>query len=146
VLFRSEVGDLANIKKEYCSCGRKSKLLGEIYGRCGRLLFSKSGVPISPTMLPVLLYPNLDYNNIDNQKLYNMIDRFQIQQDVNGDLKILLKMKKKEYESYESYKYIIENYKKYFVGSDIKLFFVNEIPRFSSGKEDYVISNFKYNL
>lgn len=140
--IRYEVGDFAVMKRGFCSCGRKSKLLGEVLGRSGRLLYNKNGEPISPTMLPVLLYPYLDYESYENQVTYNKIDKFQIQQDEKGDLSILLKMKKKEDEIFEKYSYVIENYEKVFVNSKINLFFVDEIPPLPSGKEDYVVSNF----
>jgi len=143
--IRYNVGDMSYIKKEYCSCGRKSKLLGVVMGRSGRLLYSKSGVPISPTMLPVLLYPDLNYDSIENQALYNKIDKFQIRQDKNGDLLILLKVKESRDESLKLFGFIIENYTKYFPGSKVELEFVKEIPPLPSGKEDYILSDFLYN-
>ena len=140
--LRYSVGDMSYIKRELCSCGRKSKLLGEVLGRSGRLLYSKAGIPISPTMLPVMLYPELDYHKFENQLLYNKIDRFQIQQDENGDISVLLKMKLKVDESTETFNYILENYRNAFLGSLIKISFVNIIEALPSGKEDYVISKF----
>jgi len=144
--IRYQVGDMSYIKKEKCSCGRKSRLFGEILGRNGKLLYSKEGVPISPTMLPIMLYPELNYHKKEYQELYNKIDRFQIQQDKLGDIKILLKMKQRNDENSKNYSYIIENYKNYFSGSKCKLYFVNEIKPLPSGKEDYVISNYQHDI
>ncbi|HOM66396.1 MAG TPA: hypothetical protein PK591_11345 [Ignavibacteriales bacterium] len=141
--LRYSVGDMSYIKKDLCSCGRKSRLLGEVMGRNGKLLYNKEGVPISPTMLPVMLYPNLDYHKIENQILYNKIDKFQIKQDENGDILVLLKMKNKNDESHQKYSYIIENYKSYFPGSKCEINFVSEIKGLVSGKEDYVISEYQ---
>ena len=142
--LRYSVGDMSYVKKEFCSCGRKSRLLGEVLGRNGRLLYSKEGVPISPTMLPVLLYRNLDYNNYENQVIYNKIDRFKIQQDEHGDLTIILKMKNSRDESFQLFSYVIDNYKNCFPGSEIYLRFVDKIDALPSGKEDYVISKYEF--
>jgi len=142
--LRYKVGDMSYVKKDFCSCGRKSRLLGEVLGRNGRLLYSKEGVPISPTMLPILLYRNLDYNNIENQVIYNKIDRFQIQQDEHGDLTIILKMKNSRDESFQLFSYVIDNYKNCFSGSEIFLRFVDKIDALPSGKEDYVISKYEF--
>jgi phenylacetate-CoA ligase len=142
--IRYQVGDIAVIKPDFCSCGRKSKLFSSVLGRNGKLLFNKKGNPISPTLLPILLYPNMDYISYKNQVLYNKIDRYQIIQDEKGDLKVLLKMKNKIDEKYEDYTYIIDNYKKVFAGSNVDLIFVDNINKLNSGKEDYIISHYKY--
>lgn len=141
--IRYHVGDMSYIKKEPCSCGRHTRQLGEVMGRAGRLLYNKQGVPISPTMLPIMLYPNLDYHCVEYQKEYNKIDRFQIRQDVKGDIQILLKMKEgvKDTAFREE---IIENYKRHFVGSEVELQIVDEIPLLPSGKEDYCVSEYEY--
>lgn len=141
--IRYHVGDMSYIKKEPCACGRHTRQFGEVMGRAGKLLYNKQGVPISPTMLPIMLYPNLDYHCVEYQKEYNKIDRFQIRQDVNGDIQILLKMK----EGVKDATYreeIIENYKRHFVGSDVSLQIVEEIPLLPSGKEDYCVSEYEY--
>ena len=139
--IRYHVGDMSYIKKEACPCGRHTRQFGEVMGRAGKLLYNKQGVPISPTMLPIMLYPNLDYHCVESQKEYNKIDRFQIRQDANGDIQILLKMKEgvKDTAFREA---IIENYKRHFVGSEVSLQIVDEIPLLPSGKEDYCVSDF----
>jgi len=86
----------------------------------------------------------MDYISYKNQVLYNKIDRYQIIQDEKGDLKVLLKMKNKIDEKYEDYTYIIDNYKKVFAGSNVDLIFVDNINKLNSGKEDYIISHYKY--
>lgn len=141
--IRYHVGDMSYIKKEPCSCGRHTRQFGEVMGRAGKLLYNKQGVPISPTMLPIMLYPNLDYHCVENQFLYNTIDRFQIRQDGVGDIQILLKMKNGIIDT--AYKEsIIDNYKRHFVGSNVTLMIVDDIPLLPSGKEDYCVSD--YNL
>lgn len=140
--LRYHVGDMAYIKSEPCSCGRNTRLIGEVMGRAGKLMYNKQGVPISPTMLPIMLYPELNYHNIEYQKLYNKIDRFQIRQDKNGDIEILLKMKDKADET-SQFDYVVENYRNHFVGSEVTLKFVDEIPCLPSGKEDYCVSEYR---
>ena len=82
--IRYQVGDMAYIKPEKCSCGRASRVIGQVIGRAGKLLYNKQGVPISPTMLPIMLYRDNDYHNEANCVIYNKIDQFQIRQDKTG--------------------------------------------------------------
>lgn len=144
--LRYHVGDMAYIKPGDCLCGRKSRRFGEVLGRAGRLVYNKQGVPISPTMLPIMMYPDLNYHLYENQVLYNKIDKFQIRQDKNGDIRILLKMKDKSDEIAELYEFVKMNFEKHFIDSEVSLFFVTEIPVLPSGKEDYCISEFEYRV
>ena len=139
--IRYQVGDMSYIETEECPCGRHTRRFGEIMGRAGKLLFNKQGVPISPTMLPIMLYPNLDYHSQQNQLEYNKIDRFQIRQDSEGDIQILLKMKEgsDELTIMDS---IVENYQRHFVDSKVSLTIVDDIPPLPSGKEDYCVSEY----
>ena len=141
--LRYHVGDMAYIKPELCSCGRQTRLIGQVMGRAGKLMYNKQGVPISPTMLPIMFYPDLNYHVPEYQALYNKIDKFQIRQDAKGDIRILLKMKLVDYEK-SQYDYIIDNYRNHFVDSEVSLEFVDDIPCLPSGKEDYCVSEFEY--
>ena len=96
-------------------------------------------------MLPIMMYPDLDYHKLENQVLYNKIDRFQIRQDKQGDIQILLKMKDKADET-DQFNFIVDNYEKHFVGSRVTLTFVNEIPTLPSGKVDYSVSEYSPTL
>lgn len=140
--LRYHVGDMASLSSVECSCGRHTQLIGKVYGRAGRLMYNKEGVPISPTMLPIMLFRNLDYHSHENRKPYERIDRYQIRQDENGDIRILLKMFDKKDEKYDRYSYIIDNYRTHFVGSVVEMEFVDSIPTLPSGKEDYCVSNY----
>ena len=142
--LRYQVGDMAYIKPGACACGRQSRRFGEIMGRAGRLVYNKQGVPISPTMLPIMMYPDLDYHKLESQVLYNKIDKFQIRQDKEGDIQILLKMKDKADEDPARYDFVVTNYRNHFTGSEVSLSFVDEIPVLPSGKEDYCVSEFEY--
>ena len=92
----------------------------------------------------MLLYPDKDYHKLENQVLYNKIDRFQIRQDKKGDIQVLLKMKEKVDEDPDRYSFIVTNFRNHFLGSDVTLSFVDEIPLLPSGKEDYCVSEFEY--
>ena len=142
--LRYHVGDMAYIKPGDCPCGRHSRRFGEVMGRAGRLVYNKQGVPISPTMLPIMMYPDLDYHKPEHQTLYNRIDKFQIRQDRAGDIQVLLKMKDKADEDPSMYGFIETNYRNHFAGSEVSLIFVDEIPVLPSGKEDYCVSEFEY--
>ena len=142
--LRYQVGDMSSIRIEACTCGRYTRQFGEVMGRAGKLIYNKQGVPISPTMLPILLYPDLNYHKRENQELYNKIDRFQIRQDAQGNIQILLKMKEKKDENQILYSFVQNNYEHHFPGSIVSLSFVNEIPTLPSGKEDYCVSEYNY--
>lgn len=141
--LRYQVGDMAYIKPEKCACGRASRVIGQVIGRAGKLLYNKQGVPISPTMLPIMLYRDNDYHNEANCIIYNKIDQFQIRQDKNGDIRILLKLKDPN-EYHQQFEYCVTNFEKHFVGSKVTLEFVDEIPPMPSGKEDYCVSEYEY--
>ena len=141
--IRYQVGDIAYIKPEKCKCGRASRVLGQVIGRAGKLLYNKQGVPISPTMLPIMLYRDNDYHNEANCLIYNKIDKFQIRQDKKGDIRVLLKLKDPK-EDKKQFEYVITNYENHFVGSKVSLEFVDEIPPMPSGKEDYCVSEYNY--
>lgn len=143
--IRYHVGDMSYIKNDTCPCGRHTRQFGEVMGRAGKLLYNKQGVPISPTMLPIMLYPQLDYHNVEYQQEYNKIDRFQIRQDSNGDIQILLKMKEGAGDPMYREE-IMENYRRHFVGSEVTLQVVEEIPLLPSGKEDYCVSEYEYKV
>ncbi len=140
--IRYEVGDMAYLKKDYCSCGRKTKLIGKVMGRVGKLLYTRKGIPLSPTMLPFLLYPDMDFNNVESQLIYNMIDSFQFIQDKVGDLEILIVLKN-DSDNQSDFNYIIGNCEKYFSGSKVRLLFTDKIKKSISGKTDYIISSFE---
>ena len=140
--IRYQVGDMAYMRPDMCSCGRNSRVLGKVIGRAGKLLYNKQGVPISPTMLPIMLYRDNDYHNLSNCEIYNKIDKFQIRQDKLGDIRILLKLKNQD-ENHEQFMYCVTNFEKHFVGSKVILEFVDEIPTMPSGKEDYCVSEYK---
>ena len=139
--LRYKVGDMAYIKKELCSCGRQHRLLGEVIGREGRAVFNKEGRPFSSIVIDNMMFKDLDFHSELSQRLYEKMDRFQIRQDKQGDLMILIKpVDPNEPES--TFDYIRENFLHYFPMSRIELKFVDDIPPLPSGKEDYCVSEY----
>lgn len=141
--LRYKVGDLAYIKKERCSCGRKHRLLGEVIGREGRAIFNKQGRPYSSIVIDNMMFKDLDIHSEDSQSLYRKMERFQIRQDRNGDLLIMIKPVNPE-ESLETFSYVVKNFQSFFPGSIVDLEFVQDIPPLPSGKDDYCISEYQY--
>ena len=141
--LRYKVGDLAYIKKELCSCGRKHRLLGEVIGREGRAIYNKQGRPYSSIVMDNMMFKDLDIHTEECQRLYEKMERFQIRQDKNGDLQILIKPVNPT-ESISTFDYIKDNFSIYFPDSALDIKFVDDIPTLPSGKEDYCVS--EYNL
>ena len=143
--LRYKVGDMAYIKKTMCSCGRGSRLLGEVIGREGKAIYNKQGRPYSSIVIDNMMFRNLDYHSRENQKLYEKMDRFQIRQDCNGDILILIKPVDKS-ESIHTFDYVMDNFSTYFPDSKVELRFVDDIPTLPSGKEDYCVSEYTPNI
>ena len=139
--LRYKVGDLAYIKKEPCSCGRKHRLLGEVIGREGRAIYNKQGRPFSSIVIDNMFFKDLDIHTEECQRLYEKMDRFQIRQDKCGDLHILIKPVD-SHEPLETFDYVKDNFNTYFPYSKVDIEFVDEIPPLPSGKEDYCVSEF----
>lgn len=139
--LRYKVGDLAYIKKELCSCGRQHRLLGEVIGREGKAIYNKEGRPFSSIILDNMMFKDLDFHSESSQRLYEKIDRFQIRQDKNGDLVILIKPVDPA-ESPETFGYIKDNFSSFFPQSSIEIKFTDDIPPLPSGKEDYCVSDY----
>ena len=132
---------MAYIKKELCSCGRKHRLLGEVIGREGRAIYNKKGRPFSSIILDNMMFKDLDFHSESSQRLYEKIDRFQIRQDKNGDLVILIKPVDPA-ESSETFGYIKDNFSSFFPQSSVEIKFTDDIPPLPSGKEDYCVSEY----
>ena len=73
------------------------------------------------------------------------MDRFQIRQDCNGDISILIKPVDKS-ESIHTFDYVMDNFSTYFPDSKVELRFVDDIPTLPSGKEDYCVSEYTPNI
>lgn len=143
--LRYQVGDLAYIDPTPCSCGRASRRLGEVIGREGRAIYNKQGRPFSSVVIDNMMFPQLDYHSTANQLLYERMERFQVQQDEQGDIHILIKPVD-EAESVHTFDYIRHNFTTFFPDSKVTLSLVRDIPPLPSGKEDYCLSLYHPNL
>ena len=143
--IRYQVGDMAIIKKQKCSCGRSSRLIEQIIGRTGKTLYNKQGQAFTSIVIDNMMFKNMDYHRQQNEAIYLKIDQFQVRQDKNGDIFIQIKPKDKN-ESLSTFDYVIDNFTQHFSGSKIELKFVSQIPKMASGKEDYCISEYEYNI
>lgn len=141
--IRYKVGDLAYIKSTLCSCGRKHRLLGEVIGREGRAIYNKQGRPFSSIVLDNMMFKDLDFHTEEYQRLYERMEQFQIRQDKNGDLTILIKPANQD-EDIATFFYIKDNFRTYFPESKVEIKFVDSIPPLPSGKEDYCYSEFEF--
>ena len=139
--LRYKVGDLAYIKKELCSCGRKQRLLGEVVGREGRAIYNKQGRPYSSIVMDNMMFKDLDFHTEECQRLYEKMERFQIRQDKNGDLRILIKPVDPD-EPISTFDYLKDNFSQFFPDSALEIVFVDDIPSLASGKEDYCVSEY----
>lgn len=142
---RYQVGDMAVMKKQKCSCGRSSRLIEQIIGRTGKTLYNKQGQAFTSIVIDNMMFKDMDYHRQENESIYLKIDQFQVRQDKAGDICILIKPKDKN-ESLSTFNYVIENFTKHFSGSKIEMKFVLQIPKMSSGKEDYCISEYEHNV
>lgn len=140
--IRFQVGDLGIIKSQRCSCGRSSRLIKQIIGRTGRTLYNKSGQSFTSVIIDNMMYKNMDFHRPKHKKIYLKIDQFQVKQDTNGDVDILIKPRDVN-EPLSTFDYVIENFTKNFTDSKIELRFVDHIDPLPSGKIEYCISEFK---
>lgn len=140
--IRYQVGDMAIVKVQKCSCGRSSRLIEQVVGRTGKTLYNKAGQPFTSVIIDNMMFKDMDYHREEHEKIYLKIDQFQIRQDKNGDICILIKPKS-ENESLSTFNYVVNNFNRNFTGSKIELQFVSQIPKMASGKEDYCISEYE---
>lgn len=142
--LRYKVGDMAYIKEEMCTCGRKQRLLGEVIGREGRAIFNKQGRPFSSIIINHFMFKDLDNHSAETCQTYeNKIDRYQIRQDREGDITVAIKPMSKD-EPLTTFDYIKENFEKHFPDIKVTIEFVESIPTLASGKEDFCISEYKW--
>ena len=102
---------------------------------------AQEGRPFSSIILDNMMFKDLDFHSEASQRLYEKIGRFQIRQDSNGDLVILIKPVDPD-ENPDTFGYIKENFLSFFPQSSVEIKFTDDIPPLPSGKEDYCVSEF----
>lgn len=129
-LIRYQNGDMISLGRESCSCGRGLSRITKIYGRSNDLLLTKDGRLISATFLPsycVNVY-------------MKGVQQFQVIQETK-DI-IHLKMVKTPDFKESELKPLFEVFSRYLGNIEIKVEYVNSIPRTPQGKLKFVISKF----
>lgn len=141
--IRYQVGDMAIMKKQKCSCGRSSRLIEQVVGRTGKTLYNKMGQPFTSIVIDNMMFKNMDYHKQENEDIYLKIAQFQVRQDKNGNICILINPRDKN-ESLSTFDYVVNNFAKSFSDSKVELKFVEYIRPLPSGKIEYCTSEFEY--
>ena len=131
--IRFRMGDLGEIRRSQCTCGRPLQVLDNILGRTGEIFITKDGRMISP---------NFWCRTFMSNKISGAVRRFQVIYTKDSDLKITIE--KDEGFSNETETYIKETIKKNF-SSDTKLqlYYVPIIKPQVSGKYQMVVNEAK---
>jgi len=124
--IRYKTEDLIEYTTHKCSCGRNLSLIKKIEGRLQELIVTKKGNLISMVAM------NMHSDIFDNVK------QFQFYQDIAG--KVLFKIVRKNTYTNKDTKYILKELQKKMKNQvEIKIEFVNEMPRTDRGKYKFLI-------
>lgn len=125
-LIRYRTMDIATIRKGKCKCGRNYELIKHINGRLQEVLLTKTGQKISMTAM------NMHSNVFDH------VYQFQFYQD-NLDYCIFNIVKRETYTEDDEKKIYNELKKKIGGDLELKIEYVDHIPRTQSGKYRFLI-------
>jgi len=109
-----------------CSCGRKLPLVKRIEGRLQELIVAENGNLISMAAI------NMHSDVFDN------VEQFRFYQDTPGEVTFRL-IKKNSYTEYDTAHILQELQRKMKNQVDIKIDFVEEIPRTGRGKYTFLV-------
>jgi phenylacetate-CoA ligase len=134
-LIRYKTMDLATISKEKCNCGRNQLLLKRVEGRLQDFIVSKNGRLIS-----------LIITHADSQtRLYENIKEYQFYQDVPG--KLVLNIVKNDIYSEKDTHHLYDVLSGDLgSGVDLKIRFVDNIPRTAAGKQLLMVQKLPISL
>jgi len=129
-LIRYRTGDLAELNKRKCACGRQSYILEKLYGRKDDYITKSDGTKLSPGGI------NQVANNIES------INEIQIVQTKVNEIKVKI-VPRSNFNSSDK-DLLIENFKN-FVGHDFQITpeIVKTIPRLKNGKFKLIISEYE---
>jgi len=132
-LIRYRIGDLAialdqNLK---CPCGRNMPLIGPIIGRTTAIVYTPKGMALPGTFFAHFF-----------KEYVNLIDQYQILQDEDFTIKLLLK--KGRSFSQESFEAMINQLESFMVGVTLEIEFVDLVPLTETGKRTAIISKIKH--
>lgn len=126
-LIRYKTGDIGMLSNEKCSCGRNCLILKKIEGKWQQeYIFSKDNVSVPFTSLYI------------NFKIFKNVEQFQFYQEEKGI--IILRILKRETYSKEDTENIRQELSKLLgSGFELKINFVDEVPKTAAGKYSYLI-------
>lgn len=129
-LIRYQVGDVGVLSDKVCSCGRGLPMLKVVQGRISDVIRTPSGVMIHGEFFSHLFYATEE------------IKQFQVYQREPSKIEIRLVVKTGK-EILPEWKAAVTQRIQDFVGDDLEISFsiVPEIPRLSSGKYRFIISD-----
>jgi len=125
--IRYKTGDIGILSNEKCSCGRNCLILKKIEGKWQQeYIYSKDDVQIPFTSLYI------------NFKIFKNVEQFQFYQEEKGV--IILRILKRETYSSEDTKNIRQELSKLLgSGFELKIKFVDEVPKTAAGKYSYLV-------
>jgi len=135
-LIRYRTGDLAVYTKQTCKCGRNYPLLKNIEGRLQELIYTKSEdlISLGPVIFGI------------HDKCWTQVRELQFVQEKKGELIIKL-IKNPEFSEKKVRNYVLNLFKQRLGGiCDIKIKFVNEIPKTERGKHKFLIQKLPINF
>lgn len=130
-LIRYKTGDMGILTNEKCSCGRNCLILKKIKGKWRQeYIYSRDNVLVPFTSLYI------------NFKIFKNVEQFQFCQEEKGII-ILRILKRENYSTQDTENIRQELSKLLGEGFELKIEFVEKIPKPSSGKYSYLIQNYK---
>jgi len=126
-LIRYQTSDITALRKQKCSCGREFPLMEDVTTKAEDIITTTDGRLISSS---ILTHPFKPMHNVAESQI--------IQEDRRN---ITIKIIRRPSYNDEDTEYLLEEFKKR-VGNDmnVRVEFVNSLPRTSSGKFRWVIS------
>jgi len=124
--IRYKTQDMVEYTNNECSCGRKLPLVKRIEGRLQELIVAENGNLISMAAI------NMHSDVFDN------VEQFRFYQDTPGEVTFRL-IKKNSYTEYDTAHILQELQRKMKNQVDIKIDFVEEIPRTGRGKYTFLV-------
>lgn len=125
--IRYNTGDIVEISKEKCKCGRNFKIITSVDGRKGSVIFNGKEKISNATC----------NHYVTKSSFIDTIDKYQIIQNEPSSviIKLVVTDKDRDYDAFETH------LKTLFDKIDVQFEYVEEIPRQRSGKYIDVISN-----
>ena len=130
-IIRYKPGDNLVVSTEPCSCGRPGPIIKKIFGRTGDVVIGADGMKLHPEFFTHLI----NEASISGKQ---RIRKYQVRQDAIGHLSWIIEI---DAMAEKDISILHEHLRRYLINTEIKISISKEIPRESSGKFRYVISN-----